>query len=111
VTRAHGDFSTPDQPRYVIASRGPGTELPSIGHIRYEQLRDDYQAQVEGLLGGHVDVLLIETVYDLLQAKAAINGARRAMSAAGILVPIMVQVTVETTGRMLVGTEIGAALT
>ncbi|HEX5096041.1 MAG TPA: methionine synthase [Acidimicrobiia bacterium] len=111
ATEVARDHSTPDQPRYVIGSMGPGTKLPSIGHIRYEQLRDDYQAQVEGLLAGHVDVLLIETVYDLLQAKAAINGARRAMAAAGTLVPIMVQVTVETTGRMLVGTEIGAALT
>ena len=105
------DCSTADQPRYVIGSIGPGTKLPSLGHIRYEVLRDDYEAQVVGLLAGGVDVLLIETVYDLLQAKAAINGARRAMAAAGTLVPIMVQVTVETTGRMLVGTEIGAAVT
>jgi 5-methyltetrahydrofolate--homocysteine methyltransferase len=105
------DCSTPDQPRFVIGSIGPGTKLPSLGHIRYEQLRDDYEAQVVGLLAGGVDVLLIETVYDLLQAKAAINGARRAMAAADTLIPIMVQVTVETTGRMLVGTEIGAAVT
>jgi 5-methyltetrahydrofolate--homocysteine methyltransferase len=105
------DCSTPDQPRYVIGSIGPGTKLPSLGHIRYEVLRDDYEAQVVGLLAGGVDVLLIETVYDLLQAKAAINGARRAMAAASTLIPIMVQVTVETTGRMLVGTEIGAAVT
>ena len=105
------DCSTPDQPRYVIGSIGPGTKLPSLGHIRYDVLRDDYEAQVVGLLAGGVDVLLIETVYDLLQAKAAINGARRAMAAAGTLIPIMVQVTVETTGRMLVGTEIGAAVT
>ena len=105
------DCSTPDQPRFVIGSIGPGTKLPSLGHIRYEVLRDDYEAQVVGLLAGGVDVLLVETVYDLLQAKAAINGARRAMAAAGTLVPLMVQVTVETTGRMLVGTEIGAAVT
>ena len=104
-------YSTPDRPRFVIGSIGPGTKLPSLGHIRYDQLRDDYEAQVVGLLAGGVDILLVETVYDLLQAKAAINGARRAMAAAGVLLPLMVQVTVETTGRMLVGTEIGAAVT
>ncbi|MGH8977949.1 MAG: homocysteine S-methyltransferase family protein, partial [Acidimicrobiia bacterium] len=104
-------YSTPDRPRFVIGSIGPGTKLPSLGHIAYEQLRDDYEAQVVGLLAGGVDVLLVETVYDLLQAKAAVNGARRAMAAADVLLPLMIQVTVETTGRMLVGTEIGAAVT
>jgi 5-methyltetrahydrofolate--homocysteine methyltransferase len=103
--------STPDRPRFVIGSIGPGTRLPSLGQIPYAELRDGYRAQVEGLIAGGTDVLLIETVYDLLQAKAAINGARAAMQAAGVLLPIMVQVTVETTGRMLVGSEIGAALT
>jgi 5-methyltetrahydrofolate--homocysteine methyltransferase len=104
-------FSTPDQPRFVIGSIGPGTRLPSLGQIRYTELRDGYEAQVDGLLAGGIDVVLVETVYDLLQAKAAINGARRAMARAGRSVPLMVQVTVETTGRMLVGSEIGAALT
>ena len=104
-------FSTPDRPRFVIGSMGPGTRLPSLGQIPYTELRDGYQLQVEGLIAGGVDVLLVETVYDLLQAKAAINGARAAMRAAGVLLPLMVQVTVETTGRMLVGSEIGAALT
>src|SRR4051794_7990943 len=101
------------RPRFVIGSIGPGTRLPSLGQIRYETLFDDYGLQVDGLLAGGVDVLLIETVYDLLQAKAAINGARAAMRRAGLSnpLPIMVQVTIETTGRMLVGTEIGAALT
>jgi 5-methyltetrahydrofolate--homocysteine methyltransferase len=101
------------RPRFVIGSIGPGTRLPSLGQIRYETLRDDYALQVDGLIAGGVDVLLVETVYDLLQAKAAINGARAAMKRAGLSapIPIMVQVTVETTGRMLVGTEIGAALT
>src|SRR6476469_1196844 len=105
------EFSTPDRPRFVIGSMGPGTRLPSLGQIPYVELRDGYQLQVEGLIAGGVDVLLSETVSDLLQAKAAINGARAAMSAAGVLLPLMVQVTVETTGRMLVGSEIGAALT
>jgi len=101
------------RPRFVIGSIGPGTRLPSLGQIRYDTLRDDYALQVDGLIAGGVDVLLVETVYDLLQAKAAINGARAAMRRAGLSnpIPIMVQVTVETTGRMLVGTEIGAALT
>jgi len=101
------------RPRFVIGSIGPGTRLPSLGQIRYDALRDDYALQVDGLIAGGIDVLLVETVYDLLQAKAAINGARAAMRRAGLAkpIPIMVQVTVETTGRMLVGTEIGAALT
>src|SRR5690242_4340319 len=101
------------RPRFVIGSIGPGTRLPSLGQIKYTTLRDDYELQVDGLIAGGVDVLLIETVYDLLQGKAAINGARAAMRRAGLSapIPIMVQVTVETTGRMLVGTEIGAALT
>jgi 5-methyltetrahydrofolate--homocysteine methyltransferase len=101
------------RPRFVVGSIGPGTRLPSLGQIRYETLRDDYGLQVDGLIAGGVDILLVETVYDLLQAKAAINGARAAMRRAGLStpIPIMVQVTVETTGRMLVGTEIGAALT
>jgi 5-methyltetrahydrofolate--homocysteine methyltransferase len=104
-------FSTPDKPRFVIGSIGPGTKLPSLGFIDFATLRDGYQVQVEGLVAGGADVLLVETVYDLLQAKAAIIGARRAMAKAGVELPLMVQVTMETTGRMLVGTEIGAALT
>ena len=103
--------STPGRPRFVIGSMGPGTRLPSLGQIPYEELRAGYELQVDGLITGGTDVLLIETVYDLLQAKAAINGARAAMRNAGVLLPMMVQVTVETTGRMLVGSEIGAALT
>src|SRR6478752_18710 len=103
--------STPDRPRFIIGSMGPGTRLPSLGQITYEELRAGYELQVEGLIAGGTDVLLIETVYDLLQGKAAIDGARAAMRTAGVLLPIMVQVTVETTGRMLVGSEIGAALT
>src|SRR4249919_715512 len=105
------DYSTPDRPRFVIGSIGPGTRLPSLGQIAFAALRDDYEAMVAGLLAGGTDVLLIETVQDLLQCKAAIVGARRAMATAGTTVPLMVQVTVETTGRLLVGSEIGAALT
>ena len=104
-------FTTPDRPRWVVGSIGPGTKLPSLGAIGFAELRDGYETQIDGLLAGGVDVLLIETVYDLLQGKAAIVAARRAMAKAGREVPLMVQVTVELTGRMLVGTEIGAALT
>jgi 5-methyltetrahydrofolate--homocysteine methyltransferase len=105
------DFSTAERPRFVIGSIGPGTRLPSLGQIGFAELRDGYEAMVAGQLAGGVDVLLIETVQDLLQAKAAVIGARRAMASAGVTVPLMVQVTVETTGRLLVGSEIGAALT
>ncbi len=105
------DFSTPDRPRFVIASVGPGTKLPSLGQIGFVDLRDSYEVMLDGLLAGGVDVILIETVQDLLQGKAAIVAARRSMQRAGRAVPIMVQVTVETTGRLLVGSEIGAALT
>src|SRR5215213_2101490 len=97
--------------RYVAGSMGPGTKLPSLGHIRFADLRDVYEEQARGLLDGGVDLLLVETCYDLLQAKAAIAACRRAMAASGRLVPIQVQVTIETTGRMLVGSEIGAAVT
>lgn len=105
------DFATPDRPRFVIGSMGPGTRLPSLGAIDFVSLRDGYELQAEGLIRGGIDVFLVETVYDLLQAKAAMIGIRRAMARAGVALPIMVQVTVETTGRMLVGSEIGAALT
>ena len=105
------DFSTPDHPRWVLGSVGPGTRLPTFGHASYAVLRDAYQAQVRGMLAGGVDAVLIETAQDLLQAKAAVNGARRAFQSSARRVPLMVQVTVETTGTMLVGSEIGAALT
>jgi 5-methyltetrahydrofolate--homocysteine methyltransferase len=104
-------YSTADRPRWVVGSIGPGTKLPSLGQIDFVSLRDGYEAQVDGLLSGGADVLLVETVYDLLQAKAALIACRRAMARAGREVPLMVQVTMETTGRMLVGSEIGAALT
>ncbi len=105
------EFSTPERPRFVIASIGPGTKLPSLGQIGFVDLRDSYEVMIDGLLEGGVDVLLIETVQDLLQGKAAIVAARRSMARAGRDIPVMVQVTVETTGRLLVGSEIGAALT
>src|SRR3954464_13536269 len=95
---------------YVAGSVGPGTKFASLGQIRFAELRDAYDEQCRGLLEGGVDLLLVETQFDLLGAKAAIIGARRAMAALGREVPIQVQVTMELTGRMLPGTEIGAAL-
>jgi 5-methyltetrahydrofolate--homocysteine methyltransferase len=104
-------WSTPDRPRWVIGSVGPGTKLPSLGHAPYRDLRDAYQAEAEGLLRGGVHAILIETAQDLLQAKAAVVGAKRAVRGLGIDVPVWAQVTVETTGTLLLGSEIGAALT
>jgi len=104
-------WSTPDRPRWVIGSVGPGTKLPTLGHTTYAALRDAYEAEVAGLIEGACDAVLVETAQDLLQAKAALNGARRAMRAAGVRLPLFAQVTVETTGAMLLGSEIGAALT
>ncbi len=105
------DFSTDEKPRYVLGSVGPGTKLPSLGHEKFSVLRDAYQKQAVGLLNGGVDAILIETAQDLLQAKSAVIGAKRAMKALDIRVPIIVSVTIETTGTMLLGSEIGAALT
>ncbi|CAN5880417.1 methionine synthase [soil metagenome] len=97
--------------RYVAGSMGPGTKLPSLGHIGFVELRDAYADQARGLLAGGIDLFLVETCMDLLQVKAAMIGCRTAMRERGVRLPIQVQVTMETTGRMLVGSEIGAALT
>jgi 5-methyltetrahydrofolate--homocysteine methyltransferase len=105
------EFSTPERPRWVAGSMGPGTKFPTLGQISYAEFRDAYEEQALGLLQGGVDFLIIETQFDLLSVKAAVNGARRAMTAFGRQVPIQAQVTIELTGRMLPGTEIGAALT
>ncbi len=108
--QAVDEFSTPDRPRWVAGSIGPGTKFPTLGQIRYADLRDAYEEQAAALVEGGVDLILIETVFDLLQAKAAVNGARRALRRAGVDLPIQAQVTIELTGTMLPGTEIGAAL-
>jgi len=105
------DMSTADHPRWVIGSVGPGTKLPTLGHLPYTVIRDSYLAEATGLLAGGVDAVVVETCQDLLQAKAAIIGVRRAMASSGRTVPLFVNVTVETTGTMLLGTEIGAAIT
>ncbi len=108
--QAADKFSTVERPRFVLGSLGPGTKLPSLGHTTYTHLRDAYYLASKGLVDAQVDALLIETTQDLLQAKAAINGARKAVTECGRDVVIIAQVTVETTGTMLLGSEIGAAL-
>jgi 5-methyltetrahydrofolate--homocysteine methyltransferase len=104
-------YRTPERPRWVFGSVGPGTKLPTLGHVSYAKLRDGYQQEVEGLIAGGIDAVLIETSQDLLQTKAATLGAKRALAHAGRDLPVIVHVTVETTGTMLLGSEIGAALT
>ncbi len=104
------EFATPDRPRFVLGSVGPGTKLPTLGHAPFTTLRDAYREEVRGLLAGGVDAVIVETTQDILQTKASIIGAKRAMAAEGRQVPILASITVETTGTMLLGTEVGAAL-
>ncbi|NGO44989.1 methionine synthase [Streptomyces ureilyticus] len=99
------------QQRWVLGSMGPGTKLPTLGHAPYTVLRDAYQQNAEGMIAGGADALLVETTQDLLQTKASVLGARRALESLGVDLPLIVSVTVETTGTMLLGSEIGAALT
>ncbi len=109
--QAADEASTPDRPRWVLGSIGPGTKLPTLGHVSFADLLTAYQANAAGLLEGGADALIIETCQDLLQAKAAIIAAKRAIAAAGTDTVLIAQVTIETTGAMLLGSEIGAALT
>ena len=112
IARASADAAaTPERPRWVLGSVGPGTKLPTLGHVSFARLRDAYAEQVEAMIAGGIDAVLIETSQDLLQTKAATLGAKQALRALGADVPIIVNVTVETTGTMLLGSEIGAALT
>jgi 5-methyltetrahydrofolate--homocysteine methyltransferase len=112
IARERADhWSTPEQPRFVLGSMGPGTKLPTLGHLPYHNLRESYRQNAAGLIAGGADALIIETCQDLLQVKAAVVGARRAAEESGRDVPIIAQVTIETNGAMLLGSEIGAALT
>ena len=111
IARESADqFSTPGNPRWVLGSLGPGTKLPTLGHTTYQNLKDAYSTASKGLIQGGVDAILIETTQDLLQAKAAINGAREAIKLSKTDIVLIAQVTVETNGTMLMGSEIGAAL-
>ena len=104
------EYVTENKPRFVLGSLGPGTKLPTLGHTTYQLLKDAYSTASRGLLDGGADALLIETTQDLLQAKAAVNGARQAITECERDIVLIAQVTVETTGTMLLGSEIGAAL-
>ncbi len=104
-------FSTSERPRYVLGSIGPGTKLPTLGHVGFDEIHAAYLEQARGLLDGGVDALLVETVYDLLQGKAAILACKDALAEFNSSTPLFATVTIETTGQMLVGSEIGAALT
>ncbi|WP_406379375.1 methionine synthase [Streptomyces sp. NBC_01618] len=105
------EFSADGRARWVLGSMGPGTKLPTLGHAPFAVLRDAYEENAAGLIAGGADALLVETTQDLLQTKASLIGARRALEAAGVDLPLICSVTVETTGTMLLGSEIGAALT
>jgi len=109
--RVADEYSTTSQPRFVAGSIGPGTKFPTLGQITYDELSASYEEMAYGLLEGGVDVLLVETMFDLLSGKAAIAACQRTMVRHGRVVPIQAQVTIELTGRMLPGTEIGAAIT
>lgn len=104
------EFSTENAPRWVLGSLGPGTKLPTLGHTNYKKLKDAYAIASQGLIDGGCDGLLIETTQDLLQAKAAVNGARSVIANSERDILLIAQVTVETTGTMLLGSEISAAL-
>ena len=105
------DFSTKEKPRFVAGSIGPTTKLPSLGHIGFDAMVASYMEQITALIEAGVDVLLVETCQDLLQAKAALVACFEAMNHTGRRLPVQCQVTLEATGTMLLGTEIGAALT
>lgn len=105
------EFSTPEKPRFVAGSMGPGTKLPTLGHIDYDTLYTAFKEQAAGLLDGGVDLFIIETCQDVLQIKAALNGVMAVLGERGERRPLMVSITMEQQGTMLVGSEIGAALT
>uniref|UniRef100_UPI002ADE5CAD methionine synthase n=1 Tax=Tepidiforma sp. TaxID=2682230 RepID=UPI002ADE5CAD len=110
IGRVRDRFSTPDWPRYSFGTIGPGTKLPSLGHITYAEIREGWREQCLGLLEGGIDVLKIETCQDLLQTRAALAAAAEAMEITGRRVPVIASVTIESTGTMLLGSDIAAAL-
>ncbi|MEX0601855.1 MAG: homocysteine S-methyltransferase family protein, partial [Bacteroidota bacterium] len=104
-------FTTPGRPRFVAGSMGPTTKLPSLGHITFTDMAEAYRIQAQGLLEGGVDLLTVETCQDVLQAKAALAGIFECFTSERRRVPVIVSVTIETMGTMLLGTEILAVLT
>ena len=109
--RIANDYSTPEKPRFVAGSIGPGTKLPTLGHITYRDLKKAYEQQVRGLFDGGSDMFIVETCQDLLQTKAALAAIFEFFEKNKVKIPVIAQVTIETFGTMLNGTEIGAALT
>lgn len=105
------EFSTPDWPRYSFGTIGPGTKLPSLGHTDWDELVDSYREQVHGLIEGGIDVLKVETCQDLLQTKAALAAIADNFEELGVRLPVIASVTIETTGTMLLGSDIACALT
>ena len=103
-------YSSESKPRFVAGSMGPTTKLPTLGHIDFDTLRDSFREQAAGLLAGDVDLFIIETCQDVLQIKAALQGVEAAFQASGQRRPLMVSVTMETTGTMLVGSDIAAVV-
>ncbi len=103
-------FSTPDHPRFVAGSFGPTTKLPTLGHIDFDTMKASFREQAEGLIAGDVDLFIVETCQDVLQIKAALQGIEEAFTATGQRLPLMVSVTMETTGTMLVGSDIAAVV-
>ena len=111
LARAMADeYTTPDKPRFVAGSMGPTTKLPTLGHIDFDTMRASFREQAEGLIAGDVDLFIVETCQDVLQIKAALQGIEEAFAATGERRPLMVSVTMETTGTMLVGTDIAAVV-
>ena len=109
--RLAADYSTPEKPRFAAGSIGPGTKLPTLGHITYRNLKNAYREQVRGLFDGGSDLFIVETCQDLLQTKAALSAIFEFFEKQRVKIPVIAQVTIETFGTMLNGTEIGAALT
>jgi len=103
-------YSTPEKPRFVAGSMGPTTKLPTLGHVDFDTMKASFAEQAEGLLAGDVDLFIVETCQDVLQIKAALQGIEAAFSKTGQRRPLMVSITMETTGTMLVGSDIAAAL-
>ena len=104
------EYSSDAKPRFVAGSMGPTTKLPTLGHIDFDTLKQAYCEQAEGLLVGGVDLFIIETCQDVLQIKAALQGVLDAFEKRGERRPLMVSVTMETTGTMLVGSDIAAVV-
>jgi len=109
--RVTAEFTDPEKPRFVAGSIGPGTKLPTLGHIDYDSMEAGFAEQARGLYDGGVDLFLVETCQDVLQIKAALNGIEQVFQEKGDRRPLMVSVTMEVQGTMLIGSEIGAALT